>query len=158
MKIRGTSATLLLVFLCATVVSTHPGAASAQQRYYYLTKNAVPADKALTACARGYHMASIVELSAPGTLHYYYNHAYAYSEGLDQGHSPPLNTIGWIRTANAPGLNNCTVWSSVSPAVTGTVAYLVFSKNVTTRQLTWSWFTKDLSCNGTSQVWCVENP
>jgi len=95
MKIRDISTTVFLVILCATAVLYQPRVASAQKQYY-LTKNTYPANKALSACAPGYHMASIAELANPSALHYYYNYSQAYIMGAGQGQGPPTGGGGWI--------------------------------------------------------------
>lgn len=158
MKIRNIIATLFLVILCAGLVSIFPGAASAQQLNYYLTKNSFAGNKALTACASGYHMASFAELSAPGTLHYLSGSPLAYHQGGDEGGGPPLYVAGYIRTGDGKNsLGNCDDWTTSSSSVYGTGLWFDISLG--------SGYTASLqvyiagatySCSGAG-VWCIEN-
>ena len=127
---------------------------------YYLTKATVMGDKALTACASGYHMASIVELSDLSHLHYLTTYAGAYqAPGTDQGDGPPLQGAGWVRTNNILGLNNCMDWTSNSSSSTGTIGYIYGQYDTTTEQAQVYWiFNATLICNNKFSVWCIENP
>jgi hypothetical protein len=98
---------------------------------YYLTKATVMGDKALKACASGYHMASVAELSDPNTLQYYYNpeiaiifpRAVSGSDwpDTDQIHGGrALRIVGWIsQSYHQP---DCHGWTSADRSLTGTVA------------------------------------
>jgi len=157
MKIRNIIATLFLVILCAGFVSIFPGAASAQQQNYYLTKNLFLGNKALTACASGYHMASFAELSAPGTLHYLSGSPVAYHQGGDEGEGPPLFTVGYIRTGDGNNsLTNCNDWTTSSASVYGTGLWLDISLgSAYAASLQVYIYSGYYNCSG-ARVWCIE--
>jgi hypothetical protein len=74
------------------------------QREYYLTTAPVVANQALSACAAGFHMASLWEIQDPSNLDY--NIVLGYALNADQGHGPPtfdgIGVIsGWVRTGGA---------------------------------------------------------
>jgi hypothetical protein len=167
MKIRAIGATLFLVTLCATVVVTQPHIASAVTDYY-LTSATVPPTKALTACASGFHMASLTELSNFGTLHYYYNYSHAVNLGIAvQGHGPPLAIPGWIITGydigEAETISNCNNWTSTDGvSYSGTVASIGLAAdptpydNFTVNSIVWNIAYQQ--CGALNHVWCIANP
>jgi hypothetical protein len=73
------------------------GQTKQQQRWprkFYLTQDGYDGSQALSACAQGYHMASLWEILDPSNL------SYDTSLGAtvaDSGSGPP-NGSGWIRT------------------------------------------------------------
>ena len=142
----------------ATAGST-PLAASAAGREYYLTYNPVPdAAHALTACASGYHMASLWEILDTSSL--------KYNTGLgatqdDSGQGPPAHLAGWVRTGDGsgntatPGQANCNAWASNDPSHYGTYAQLssdwASAKNIDV------WLTYTTLCSYPARVWCVQD-
>jgi hypothetical protein len=134
--------TLLLVILTASYVRAStpasPAALNATSgvRQYYLSRSYVPANEALSACAEGYHFASIWEIADPSALEY--NTALGLPSP-DSGQGPPTAikllgspfvTHGWIRTGYASSISgiagwaNCGEWSSDDSSDWGTVANL----------------------------------
>lgn len=149
----------------ATTSSTSP------VRGYYLTKSAVTGSEVLTACASGYHFASIWEIENTSDLHYNTTlgltnvnsgkGAPSISYNSDKSvHNAP---IGWIRTGGALDAN-CNKWTSNSSADQGSAAGLTTAN---TSAPLWQIFsvstTEPISCDGnvnagvTVGVWCVEN-
>jgi hypothetical protein len=144
-----------------------PGISGSGARRFYLTKAAVQGNQALTACARGFHMASRFELADPSLL------AYDTVLGFttdDSGAGPPsaaavydaTGPSGWVRTGGgsqytdaggAPGsaFTNCAAWATRSPDAFGTVAFL------TDRFGGPLWDGGSRRCNETLRVWCVED-
>ena len=144
------------------------------RRRFYLTKGSFQGNRALTACAPGYHMASRFEILDVSVL------AYDTSKGLttdDSGSGPPSTAasyespgpFGWIRTggasqftnpSGAPGSTagsaslNCATWSSNSPQAYGTVAYLTDRFTAGNDS---AWSGRPERCDVTSRVWCVQN-
>ncbi|HEX6623952.1 MAG TPA: hypothetical protein VF064_09580 [Pyrinomonadaceae bacterium] len=139
------------------------------RKSYYLTQTRLDGSQALTACAAGYHMASLWEIHDPSNLRY------DTELGLtrpDSGFGPPsgfttaLNLVvplGWIRTGghpNAgpePGLGNCNVWTSADGADGGTVVYLADRWDATTLEVTSPWVAETRPCDFTARVWCVQD-
>jgi hypothetical protein len=137
-------------------------ASSTGMRQFYLTKLGHMAYAATTACAEGYHMASLWELADPTNLKY--NVALGLgASGGDLGQGPPAthgDISGWVRTGYAansgtiPGKANCDGWESTTGY--GSTAYLhydwtsgmedvgVWSVDIKTCQ--YDWF-----------VWCIED-
>jgi hypothetical protein len=85
-----------------------------QLRGYYLTTTLHNGAQATTACAAGFHMASLWEMFDTSNL--------KYETGLgftrpDSGFGPPLS-LGWVRTggnasfSTTPGFANCNAWTS----------------------------------------------
>jgi hypothetical protein len=121
-------------------------------RKYYLTKGTFDGSRALTACANGFHMASMWEIHDPSNLRY------ASLIGFlddDSGSGPPANREGWVRTgasaddSGAAGVN-CNVWTTTGGE--GTVAKLDFLETTT-----YPWASRDDGCNIANRVWCVQN-
>lgn len=128
--------------------------------YYYLTKRAYNGSQALTACAAGYHMASMWEIVDPSNLQY--NSTLGFVRD-DRGLGPVTGAIGWVRTgfsndtSNTPGRGNCNGWTSSAAGDYGTGAYLPYTDwtigsdlgvwQVDTEQCNASWWS----------VWCVED-
>jgi hypothetical protein len=90
---------------------------AAPSRACYLTKQTYDGSQALTACAVGYHMASLWEIREPSNLRY------DTVLGLttdDSGSGPPTDKLafGWIRTGSSAATSgnlavaNCNAWTS----------------------------------------------
>lgn len=179
MKIRAISATLFLVILCAAVVVFQPRVASAQ-KLFYLTNVAYMAPQAPTACAAGFHMASIPELYNTAGLQYYYNFPQAIAIGSagDQGEGLPVGYLGYVRTgmnstttltyAPAQYIPDCNNWTSSGSSgnyydlgIQIGFNYQLQWPNYTTApagQLTAvGWFYDIEACNVARWVWCIQN-
>ena len=133
------------------------------KRGFYLTKYDYLPSQALTACAKGYHMASIWELLDVSTLNYHYKHPYAFV-GSDSGNGPPSFLAGWIRTGffvpsggNVPGAGNCKAWTSNDINDYGTTVNLRYDWTVSPTLLG-PWEARIYSCgSGAAPVWCVSD-
>jgi hypothetical protein len=160
-------AVLASIFLLSTAStpaqSAHASSPSAKAdapRSFYLTKGRFNGGKALTACATGYHMASIWEIKDTTLLQY--NNSLGRTDGDSTFGGPPSSTttdstgIGWIRTGSS--LLSCKKWTSSSAGDTGTEGTL--SINGTGQPV---WVVGDGgNCNATASgthqgVWCVQN-
>jgi hypothetical protein len=126
-------------------------------RQYYLTKGLYGGANASTACASGYHMASLWEILDPSELEYNTDLG---STTDDSGAGPPASG-GWVRTGysndngTTAGQANCSVWSTTSG--NGTTALLPSD---------WAGGVADIhvwdvygtgSCSSVGRVWCVED-
>ncbi|HKJ18791.1 MAG TPA: hypothetical protein VJ984_15660 [Xanthomonadales bacterium] len=125
-------------------------------RRFYLTKTAFPADEALTACAAGFHMASLFELRDPGNLEY--DTLRGFVDVTDQGSGPPL-TEGYARTAfpfadsgAGAGTANCDGWGSSFITDQGTTIQLT----ATNAANFGPWVIDTAQCDGL-EVWCIED-
>ena len=110
------SAVLLSTLTLNRARATMPGSpavpnATSGVRQYYLSRLYVRANEALSACAEGYHFASIWEIADPSALEY--NTALGLPSP-DSGQGPPtaINlwgnpfvTHGWIRTGYASSIS-----------------------------------------------------
>ncbi len=139
-----------------------PLASSGGMRQYYLSPTNDGAH-ALTACASGYHMASLWEIVDPSNLKYNTTLGHTLQ---DSGQGPPTSLPGWVRTgalsstSSGAGLGNCAIWTSSSVSHYGTIA-----------MLPWDWLnTSGLNppnfhiwrvnyseCSGSWPTWCVED-
>jgi hypothetical protein len=136
-----------------------------------LTKNTITGSKVLTACASGYHFASIWEILNTSDLHY---NTSLGRTNINSGNGAPAlssNTnftdaaYGWIRTG-APDDPNCLKWTSSNGTDTGSAGVLTIP---TGAQPQWSVDNgtitgSAISCDGTFSgtplpvgVWCVQN-
>ena len=133
--------------------------ASTGMRRFYETPTITIADYATSACAPGYHMASLWEIADPSNLEY------NTELGLlrtDSGQGPPTDRYGWVRTgyiaedANVPGQANCEAWTSSDPADWGTRAGLHLNWDSGTQDIG-VWGVDTQPCSGYRYVWCVED-
>ena len=128
-------------------------------RRYYLTSTIHDGASPTTACAAGFHFASLFELSDPSGL------SYASDLGLltaDTGEGPPSAFAGWARTGSIPsvmdqpGIANCMAWVSSSVSSFGSTARL---------EPFWDgagivaspWAVTSIECSSPVRVWCVED-
>lgn len=141
--------------------------ASVSTRRFYVTKNLVSADQALTTCASGYHFASLWEIADPS------NFKYDTTLGItspDSSQGPPtaipffagaLTVRGWVRTgfinstSAIAGHANCSGWSSANDTYSGTTIGL---------PSTWTdnpdigvWNATTQFCDSLQRVWCVQD-
>jgi len=170
-NLKGLLHTVMAVIVLAAIASllTHNTPSTAQTatttstapvRHFYLTKaRTFDGSHALTACATGYHPASIWEIHEPSAL------SYNKTLGLtfpDSGAGPPTESQGWVRTglpgevANQAGVANCNVWTSNSSSDYGTRVQLGVTALVPPEVVSpWDEFTQPCSLAG--PVWCVKN-
>jgi hypothetical protein len=141
-------------------------------RGYYLTKNTITGSKVLTACATGYHFASIWEILNTSDLHY--NTTLGRSNANSGLGAPSISytldrsvidaPIGWIRTGGALDAN-CKNWTSNSATDQGSAAGLTTANTSAPLWGVFSTSTKqEISCDDTLSgtplpvgVWCVQN-
>jgi len=133
-----------------------PLASSAGMRQYYLTKNDYNGADADTACASGYHMASLWEILDPSNLKYDTDLGRTQA---DSGQGPPSYLGGWVRTgyysssSSTAGVGNCKAWTSSSSGDYGTTAYL--PNDWTAGQDIHIWEVYAPQCNLSGYVWCM---
>ena len=133
--------------------------AAAGGRRFYLTNTSYPANQVLSACAAGYHTASIWEILDVSNLTYDAAHPDAKTRG-DSGFGPPAYWEGWVRTgyqssgSATAGTGNCSAWTSTSGAHYGPTVYLPREWETPPGELS-VWEVNARSCDGSSSVWCV---
>ncbi len=128
---------------------------------YYITDQSYYPDEALTACAEGYHFASLWEISDPSSLRY--NSAIGQTT-LDSGSGPPtIQGLGWVRTgynfadvSTTVGHANCNLWASRSSGDNGSVAVLPQIWTAGAQDL-FVWDVDVRSCNFRLGVWCKQD-
>jgi len=146
----------------AKLVPAHP-------RLYYLTLgNYRGAEANTTACASGFHMASLFEILDPSNLQYATKLAGAFKEAhRDQGLGPPVGVLGWIRTGTASAFNqtywgttNCNSWTSDLGIGTVVRLYPLWESlnNEWSYSLQGWWESATQDCDTPNHVWCVEDP
>jgi hypothetical protein len=131
-------------------------------RAFYLTQTEHMGNQVLTACAPGFHMASLWEIWDPSNLRYDTTLGFT---GGDAGSGPP-SLGGWIRTGNAAGppiifdfQDNCVAWTSdgsVDPSHEGTRVTLTRVWDGTALR-THPWTATESLCSVPARVWCVED-
>ena len=129
---------------------------------YYLTAgDSYDGGDAPSACAKGYHMASLWEIWDVSNLRYEGNLGYQYPDG-DCGQGPPTDVLGWVRTGEAastsnegPGRANCSAYTSTT-VISGTVVALPndWSAPASTMGV---WVAGTASCASSQRVWCVRS-
>jgi hypothetical protein len=127
-------------------------------RKYYLTTTTRQGATADTACAAGFHIASLWEIFDVTGLEY------DVTRGLapDLRGGPPPGQPGWIRsgtaagTNNIAGLGNCDDWSSSSVSHYGTTVYLQAAWSGSANPIS-PWVAGTSTCNLSVRVWCVED-
>lgn len=159
---------LLLPILVVSRVRAFAPAATFGVRQFYLTKTTFQAGGARTACAKGYHFASIWEIADPSALEY---NTSLGATGTDSGEGPPTQiwffggssvAHGWVRTGyNASSVDtlgqaNCSGWGTSDGLAWGTVANLP-SDWTAGEQDIGVWNTEVRTCNSTLRVWCAQD-
>ena len=146
----------------ATLQSTLSGIASngvaCKVRSYYLTTASHMGGEALTACAIGFHMASLWEIFDTSNLRYDTINGHT---DADSGAGPPANAAGWVRTGYAstftdegPGLSNCAAWNKSDTDAFGTEARLIPEWNFDASR-SGPWDARTRICFASRPVWCI---
>lgn len=115
-----------------------------------------------TACAQGFHFASIDEILNLSQLAY--DASQPFADALaDMGAGAPHGHFAWVRTgggslnSGSPGLGNCFVWASASGADFGaSVALIQGNWNGAAVNIS-PYFASQQTCNLGLGTWCVEN-
>ena len=124
-------------------------------RGYYLSSSTVNGSQASTACASGYHMASLWEILDTSNLRY---DTYWGADRADSGEGPPTIDFGWVRTGyisdngSTPGQANCSTWATTSGF--GTTVNLPNDWQNDTQDVS-VWRSGIRACSDTGQVWCA---
>ncbi|HZR80911.1 MAG TPA: hypothetical protein VFD92_07425 [Candidatus Binatia bacterium] len=151
-----------IVGLSAVVGLTFAAPTSAHAKTkFYLTQDEFPANGALTACAGGYHMASLWEILELGSLKYDSSRGFVTP---DAGSGPPSTQPGWVRTGyypysgSVPGGANCALWTSISGTDYGTSVMLEpsWAPDAVSSRIS-PWRAGVFSCDRRLQVWCVHS-
>jgi len=136
------------------------------KKFFYLTTTGHTGAEALSACATGFHMASLFEILEPSSLEYDTTRGV---NQADSGQGPPSNTIlGWVRTGGAAassaittGRLNCDAWTSSSGAGDGALAGLADGWDTPAGQQFPAWdvipLSNQVSCADGFRVWCVQD-
>jgi hypothetical protein len=136
-----------------------PAPAGAGAKRYFLTTGSFAGNAALTACGKGFHMASLWEILDPTVLRY---DAKRGDTREDSGSGPAAELGGWVRTGTASsasanaGVGNCNAWTSNSAADQGTAVEL---NGTWTDPAAFSspWIAFSATCDSTIPVWCKQN-
>lgn len=124
-------------------------------RKFYLTRTVHAGNEVLTACAGGYHMASLWEIHDPTYLRYSTELGFTTD---DSGFGPPALREGWIRTGSNASTKNCQAWTSASAADTGIPVSLTTESLWASPPVVVSpWGAQPFSCNFSFPVWCVQD-
>jgi len=125
-------------------------------RKFYLTQGTFEGAQALTACAKGYHMASLWEIFNLSALTYNTKLGLA---AQDSGSGPPL-FAGWIRTGfvdestTTPGEASCHAWTSSSSGDEGSLVNLAGAWQSASSIIA-PWQASASLCSHSLHVWCV---
>ena len=131
------------------------------RRTFYVTRTRHDGSAAATACAAGYHMASIWEILDPSSLRYETALGVTYA---DSGEGAPTNVNAWVRTGRGPsnlqieGAANCRAWTSNSSGDYGTAVRLpgIWTPVETIRPIH-PWSAVAGQCDLEAAVWCAQD-
>jgi hypothetical protein len=130
-------------------------------RAFYLTQTQYTGGEALTACAAGYHMASLWEIFDPSNLRYESDLG---RKNDDSGFGPPTGEVGWIRTGgpssgvNVGGKGNCLAWTTGAGNFSGSLIRLTEEWNdFTPSSRVNPWSPDATTCQLVNPVWCVQD-
>ncbi len=157
----------IALLLALAFVVAQPSIRAAQNkstapiRGYYLTQGTYDGSQAVSACASGYHMASLWEIHEPSNLRY---ETALGANTEDSGWGPPtLPYMGWIRTGNSSsndayvlGAGNCNAWTSSAAADYGTAIFLPTDWTAAPIR-SGPWVPLAGSCSNSVRVWCVQD-
>ena len=147
-----------LVWTPGQAVASPAQAEQSRPVQYYLTVNSYPGDQVLSACALGFHTASLWEILDTSNLRY--NPRLGHTR-WDSGYGPPA-TGGWVRTGydsdstGAPGTSNCHAWTSGSASYVGSYVFLPGDWDVGMEDMM-GWAVAGAICSSEIRVWCVGN-
>jgi hypothetical protein len=128
-------------------------------RKYYLTTTTQDGAGADTACAAGYHFASLWEIHDTTPLKYNTTLGHTSADG---GQGPPGEFEGWVRTASVPdgsgtiGRANCMTWTTNDAGSSGTIIWLSTVWNAATTVVS-PWTGNVRNCSLPDASWCVED-
>lgn len=148
-----------LAAILAKLNSLEAKVASSVPRQFYLTKTHHQGSQALSACAPGYHMASMVEIADPTNLRYNTELGFTLA---DSGLGAPTGVGGWIRTGfvsagnGVSGESNCLAWTSSESFDFGTTTALAVNFNSNAQSFN-PWIGSALPCGEVNFVWCVQD-
>jgi hypothetical protein len=149
-------ACFLIILLIGVAINAD---AKKKARKFYITQDFFHATQALTACADGYHMASLWEIFDTTNLRYDTKLGFTFA---DSGFGPPSAVGGRIRTgfeANSttiPGRANCNALTSDSNLDFGTIASLALDWTDSSIAIN-PWNAETLHCGFPLRVWCVQD-
>lgn len=136
-------------------------------RRFYLTQTMHNPSQAPSACAEGYHMASLWEIFDTSNLRY--NTQLGVTTG-DSGFgppsveaSPPFPGFGWIRTGGQAsnigidGQGNCNGWMNNTSSGFGSAGGLTNEWFHGSVVVVSPWHTLVARCDNTLAVWCVQD-
>jgi len=135
------------------------GGICSERRRYYLTQTSGDGATPLSACATGFHMASLIEILDGSNLTY--DTALGVTSD-DSGEGPPSIAAGWIRTgwfgdsSSVPGMGNCAEWSSGSLENFGTGAFFRTDWTFPGESRT-PWAAGTQFCSTPAGAWCIED-
>ncbi len=139
-----------------------PALVNLTARGYYQTGALANGSGALTACATGYHMATLAEIFNTASLRYAKETPGA-AQSADSGNGPPYGFAGWVRTgtatsnANVVGQGNCSLWTSSLAANFGTTLVLDTSWLGAAPSNISPWNAVTATCSSNRRVWCVQD-
>ena len=134
------------------------GAEPGEPRQFYLTTGVHDGSSTTSACASGYHMASLWEILSPSNLSY--NTVLGQTTDTDSGQGPPSSTNGWVRTgfintvSGGAGMSNCGAWTNAGSRGWGTAVSLTSSWSTGGDLFVWD--STEAGCDREYAVWCVE--
>jgi hypothetical protein len=129
-------------------------------RRFYLTQSPFNGAQAPSACAAGYHMASLWEILDLSNLQYDTSIGFMRA---DSGFGPPTLAEGWVRTGaplqneDTPGIGSCLAYTTTNSNLFGTSVNLPQEFNSTQLTVISPWDSSTPTCDQQVRVWCVQD-
>ena len=149
----------LLALFSLAVLGSAPAEAGGGK--YYVTTGLFAGDQALTACDKGFRMASLWDIRDTSNLKYETGKGVSLA---DSGGGPPTGVQGWVRTGfqagagNDAGQANCNAWTSSSSGDFGTTVQLPIDWTaVPPVTLISPWVGGTRLCDDPQPVWCMKD-
>ena len=129
------------------------------RKRFYLSNGYANGSEARSACAPGFHMASLQEIFNPSDLKYDTTRGASME---DSGAGLP-ELSGWVRTSNYSsaadnaGTANCFAWTSADPSAHGTRIVWSLDWSDNPNSVIDPWIAFSTTCNNDDRVWCKED-
>ncbi len=134
------------------------GLAQLPFRFWYITGTRHKGNEVLTACAEGYHFASITEVYNPSGLVYDVEANLGGFNRFDIGQGMAVQGEAWLRSGFGDDSEfSCTIWTSADPSQTGTFAWLGYADRNDLQPWVLQWMATKRSCDEEARVYCVSD-
>jgi hypothetical protein len=156
---RISASMLASVALLGMLAALASSPASAGKKFYLTLEADVSGAEADTACANGFHLASLWEIFDFSQLKYDAKRGYTIATA---GSGPPTSELGWVHTAGpsnaigGSGTANCANYSSFMAMQFGTAVELTNDWDAAPTPIS-PWVASNSSCVASFRAWCKQD-